>query len=466
LNAIRPFIDRALQTPNKPALWTIREGVTTFGQMVGYAAQMQTLARSAGLQQGEYALIFGKPDSALYAAVIGLLGLGCAAVFVEPWMSISEIEEIIVATKPKLYLANFLGKLWGMRIRAIRKIPTWISLSGIKEGEKTELQAVSLPEEQVGLLTFTTGTTGKSKGVVRTHAGLFHQCQLLAKYLPAQGTSDLCVLPNFVLLNLSLGKSSVLVSSDSSRSVFRAIPQELAPSSVSCGPGFLQTLIEQADCFPSLASFHIGGALAECALYERGFATWPLAHWTQIYGSSEAEPVALADAREVVQKCRSRSYIQTLYVGAPIPELKARFEQQLLWVSGAHVSPFYFGEHPENQTHKKRDAEQRLWHNMGDRILADAEGWWYQGRSSQPLSDFLLEQQISTFLNTNAVLIANQGILLGTGVAAHRDALLKQFPVLSEVIECKVYRDRRHRARIDRKKTIQKGAPWIAGSLT
>lgn len=467
MNCIQSFIDHAIQTPDLPALWDSHEGVTTFKQMYRYATRMQILARSSGAEKGDYILIFGKPSPTLYAAVIGLLGLGCSAIFIEPWMALSEIEEIIAQTKPKIYIANFLGKLWGMRSKAIRKIPIWISQHRIKNDSGSEdLSAIPLSEDHVGFLTFTTGTTGKSKGVVRTHGVLFHQCKVLSKYLSAQGKSDLCVLPNFVFLNLSLGKSSIFVSSNCPRKVFWKIPEELKPSSVSCGPGFLQKLIEHADCFPNLNSFHIGGALAECSLYEKGFEKWPNAQWIQVYGSSEAEPVAIADAKEVVKKCRSRSHHQTLYLGTPISELKSCFNEGLLWVSGAHVSPFYFGNHEANQTLKKRDSSSRLWHNMGDRILADQEGWWYQGRSSQPLPDFILEQQISTFLKTNDVLIANHKFLLGTGVELHREALLKQFPVLNDVIECKIYRDRRHQARINREKTIKKGAPWVAGSNT
>ncbi|MBF8262857.1 MAG: AMP-binding protein [Parachlamydiales bacterium] len=449
--------------PERPALWDLSEGTTSFGQIYQYAAHMQTLARSHGIKKGDYALIFGKPGSALYAAVIGLLGLGCSAIFIEPWMALSEIEAIIAQTKPKIYITNFIGKLWGARMKAIRKIPVWISLYRIKNNNGSKnLAAIPLSEDHVGFITFTTGTTGHSKGVVRTHGVLFHQATVLSKYLSTHGT-DLCVLPNFVFLNLSLGKCSVFVSINDHRRKWQKIPEQLRPSSISCGPGFLQKLIENADCFPDLSSFHIGGALAPCALYEKGFEKWPFARWIQIYGSSEAEPVSIADAREVVKKCRLKSYHQSLYLGAPISEIQTCIDEGVLWVLGDHVSPFYFGHHEANQTHKKKDAEHRLWHNMGDRIYPDDEGWWYQGRSSQPLSDFILEQQISSFLKTDALLVANHQFLLGAGVEIHREALLKRFPVLTDVIECKVYRDRRHRARIDREKTIKKGAPWVAG---
>src|SRR5579863_164225 len=105
MNCIQSFIDHAIGSPERPALWDSREGVTTFGQVYRYATQVQTLARSSGVDEGDYALIFGKPGAALYGDVIGLLGLGCSAIFIEPWMALSEIEEIIAQTKPKIYIA-------------------------------------------------------------------------------------------------------------------------------------------------------------------------------------------------------------------------------------------------------------------------------------------------------------------------------------------------------------------------
>jgi acyl-coenzyme A synthetase/AMP-(fatty) acid ligase len=464
MNCIQSFIDHAYQFPEQPALWNQGEGMTNFGQIYNYAAETQNLTNRYGAQKGDYALIFGKPSAALYSAVIGLLGLGCSVIFIEPWMSISEIEQVIADTSPKLYVTTLLGRFWGMRVKAIRKIPFWISLNRIKNHSGFQkLSAVDLPEMHIGFITFTTGTTGGSKGVVRTHGVLYHQCKVLSKQFLDQEGPDLCVLPNFVLLNMALGKSSVFVSSSCSRRDFQKIPKSLKPSGVSCGPGFLKKLVENADCFSELSSFHIGGALAECSLYEKGIEKWPKAKWVQIYGSSEAEPVAIADIREVLKNCKDKPLHQTLYLGHPISELEIYFENDLLWVSGNHVSPSYARDPVADKTNKKKDALHRVWHQMGDRIFVDEKGWWYRGRSAQSLSDFSLEQEISTFLKTNAVLIASHEFLLGKGVKPHREELLKKFPSLKDVIECEFYWDRRHQARIDREKTIKKGAPWIDG---
>jgi acyl-coenzyme A synthetase/AMP-(fatty) acid ligase len=422
MNCIQPFIDHALKLKEGPAIWDSSHGITTFEGLYRQASGMQAVAH---VVRGDTALVCGSPSPALYAAVIGLIGLGCTVIFIEPWMPLAEIEEVILQKRPKIFVTHFWGRLWGLRVKAIREIPRWLSLK--QKPSECPLIAVALPEEESAILTFTTGTTGKSKVILRTHGILSHQSKILASY-----TSELVVLPHFVFLNLSLGKCSVLLPRSWKK--LRQLPPELSPSSVSCGPAVLKKLIQHANQFPRLRSFAIGGCLTDCALYERGMATWPLASWVQIYGSTEAEPVAIADIREVVKRSRARGLIQSLYLGHPIPEITLSPDGSL---SGPHIHGS---------------------HQMGDRIFIDQEGWWYRGRIAQEESEFLLEQKVAAFLNMSALFIRGK-TLIGEGILHHKKAIMKEFPEIREVVSSKLKRDRRHRARIDRKRS----APWVVG---
>ncbi len=469
MNCIREFIDCALRWPERDALWEKSRGIATFGELYRRSVRTQALLRDRGIRKGDCALICIAPGPELYAAVIALLGMGCCAMFIEPWMPLSEIEAIVEQAQPKAYISGIAGKFWGWRTRAIRKIPVWMSASSIGRGyepNQIPLDAEDLSGDQAALLTFTTGTSGTSKGVVRTHGGLSEACAILSKCLgldPNRGGCDLCALPNFALLNLSCGICSALLPRKLSQRACRKIAQNVKASSATCGPALLKELIAHGKLFPDLTSIRVGGALSECGAYEQGFVRWPSAEWLQIYGSSEAEPVALADAKEVVRKCRERNLHQTAYLGRSIEGIKTHLEEGALWVSGAHVSPYYFGNSEANRTDKRTDADGRLWHRMGDRIAEDADGWWYRGRISQDASEFLLEQEIAGFLQTDAAIVSGRTCLVDRGVSMDRAAFLHRFPALKEVVACRIYRDRRHRARIDRKKTIRKGAPWLVG---
>ena len=92
---------------------------------------------------------------------------------------------------------------------------------------------------------------------------------------------------------------------------------------------------------------------------------------------------------------------------------------------------------------------------MGDRVHDDDAGLWYRGRSDQRLEDFELEQRIYAALQSSKCFVhrtpGGERYLVGEV----REAA--GFPELAGVLPARINRDRRHRARIDRKKTLSKG---------
>ena len=178
-----------------------------------------------------------------------------------------------------------------------------------------------------------------------------------------------------------------------------------------------------------------------------------------MYGGSEVEPVACVDAREAVAKSRGRDRFQALFVGAPVPMVEAQPEPDGLRVSGANVAKQL--DAPEGEA--PLDEAEKHWHNMGDRILADEEGWWYAGRVAQPEDEFHLEQRIYSCLGTSACFVSRVSsgrlMLFGDDVSrrvADADCFSSLFPEIEGLEDVSIVRDRRHRARIDRKRTLAK----------
>ena len=102
---------------------------------------------------------------------------------------------------------------------------------------------------------------------------------------------------------------------------------------------------------------------------------------------------------------------------------------------------------------------------MGDRILSDQAGWWYAGRTTQPEEEFELEQRIYADLGTSACFVHRHRdgrlLLYGEDLARPRDgsdaSILRRHRELDGVRHARIVRDRRHRARIDRKATLAQG---------
>ena len=482
MNCASRILPHLRDRPGQLALWTDRDGFLSFQNYGDLCARAQALATAEGLLPGDPVLLLAQPGQLLYAAISGFLALGIPVVFVEPWMPISMIEHLVNITRPKAFVGSRIAQAWGLRVAAIRKIPRWINLGKIKRQTKRDaFRVIPLDGSAPAIITFTSGTAGKPKGIVRTHQYMWD----LHEILTDNGTRDLfagpdlCIFPNYALFHIGTGRGSVLVPSnwlDRGAKVLAKInqlPRAQQPETLSCGPAFLKQLLTLPG-FAGLKSVYVGGALTDRWIFESAFERWRGASFIHVYGSTEVEPVALSDARIAAKKSAEKGHFQTLFLGKAIPQLRTRFSPEGLWVSGPNVSSYYLGQAQselDNLKLKRMDGTGALWHCMGDRITPDEnQDLWYSGRAAQDSADFVLEQKVYSFLESSQCMVyrvavgkglgtgAGDFILCGQGLKHRSEAIRREFPQIAAVHEVKIYRDHRHHARIDRVKTLSKGS--------
>ena len=472
MNCVELFTEQEREKSELPALWMPDQGLTTFSELKNLAERVQRLCRGQGVGPGENVLLFEGIGPRLYASILGILGMGASVVLVEPWMKINDIRRIMDIVRPRLFLTNLVGRLWGWRIPSVRAIPNWAGTQTLRrETQGSGFHLEPVPDETPGVMVFTSGTSGNPKGIVRGHGFLVKQHRIIAQRLHLDGFQgpDLSIFANFVLSNLVSGRCSVIIPHKWPLKVLRkvdSLPSNLQPETLTCGPAFLDRLMGSAR-LKGLRAVHVGGALSDCRVLEKGFESWPEAHWMLVYGSSEAEPVSISCARKAVKQSRSRNYLQNLFLGDPVPELSFSVEKDSVWVTGPQVCPLYLANEEANRLFKRRDEKGRIWHFMGDRILSDEAGWWFAGRSEQRAEDFQLEQKVYSLVGSSDSFIFRDReerlFLLGKNLKPYREKILKEHTEIQRVIDARVYRDKRHRAKIDRGLSMRKGAPWIAG---
>jgi acyl-CoA synthetase (AMP-forming)/AMP-acid ligase II len=444
------------------ALWTEREGMTSFGELLELSAKAQALFRECGVGPGVPVVLAEPPGPGLYAAICALLGLGAPIVLIEPWLSIERIDSVLETVKPRVFFSGWMGKLWGLRIASVRRIPCWKTAKDIYGRRHGAFHIENMAPGAHAVIAFSSGTAGKPRGAIRTQ-GYVCEMQGILSALEGQGHTggpDLAIFPNVALYQLGTGRGAVLIPGrwkPESLARIAQLPAALQSETLSCGPAFLKALL-RAPGFTRLRQFHVGGALCDRWIFEQAFARWKDAEFTHVYGGSEAEPVALQDARKAARLGAERGHFQTLSVGQPIDLVRHELHPDALWVSGPNVCPEYLGDPRENIGIKRRDGEGRLWHCMGDRVRADAQGWWYAGRQFQKLEDFELEQKVYALMQDSAAFIHRRENgelhLLGTQVLRHAERIRREYPQFAALHRANIVRDRRHRARIDRQASL------------
>jgi acyl-coenzyme A synthetase/AMP-(fatty) acid ligase/4-hydroxybenzoate polyprenyltransferase len=468
-------LENYLKTPHvksdKPAIIFFKglhslQKAKSFKELYIDAVNAQKYLKKQSFKKGDSLLLFEEPSPGLYAFILASIGLGVKLLIVEPWMKGDAINSVLKKISPKGIMTTPLGSLVLSRAKESKKIPHKFNSKVLKKmaNKNEELEVIPMNANDHAILTFTSGTSGQPKGVHRKHQYLIDQASVLRQYLPYETYDklDLTVFTNIVLLNLTLGKGSLVIPSSWKKSTLKQLdqlPEEFAVDTTACGPTFLTRLMD-ATATLDLKAFHIGGALADNKTYKRALERWPNAQFHHVYGSTEAEPVCVSDLKMAITESEKAGFFQTLYIGEPIKEIILDAQAETTWVSGVHVSPMYENDEQANKKNKKLDHNGNVWHNMGDRLDKRESGYFYQGRDFQTKEEFEIEQGVYNILGHSNAFIHNENgklILFGEDVSKKSDFLQEKYPQITRCIDRKIIRDVRHKARIDRSKSLSDG---------
>jgi len=410
-NVHRAFKDLVLALDTHASRIAIveRDGSTyTYSDFKMRIVGAQKMLREKGVRKGSKILVFVPMSVDLYAILEAIFSLGATAIFLDPWMKGRKMSQVIRQVKPDLFvvtkkinrIARLLPVTWFLK--------KWIVTNVVPQKDAWQIESVA--DSDNALITFTSGTSGQPKGANRTFAFLHAQSNVLKSHLvhPAQRNYvELTNFPIVALADFAMGNTVVIPDVNLMKihqADSQAILEQLKKNKVNrliVSPALLNRIISQIDNPADFALEEIvtGGAPISNTLLKQCVSKFPNIKLEAIYGSTEAEPIALTSFSAMLQEAQQP--LNGIYTGVPVdaiqvkiialktgPVLTTELSQSILpdgkigevIVTGDHVNKNYFENEAAFVKHKIVDANGEIWHRTGDVGYLKNGGLYLVGR--------------------------------------------------------------------------------------
>ena len=397
----------------------------------------------------------------LYASLAAIWRVGASAVLPEPAMGLEGLRHAIKAADIKAWVGG--GMLRGLplfvpELRKCRRLST--------SARSVEAQAPhKLPDDHPALMSFTSGSTGNPKAIIRSHGFLKAQNAAVAPLLASERSEvDLVAFPVFVLANIALGITSVLPNW-SLRDAGKASPSKIRAHCAAHGvtrlllPPALAEKLADAPLPQMVDHIFTGGGPVFPDVVEQLTALNPDLTIVAVYGSTEAEPIAECVLSDISGEDRDAMASGSgLLAGHPAAATKVRIVRDEIQVAGGHVVSGYVDPADDAST-KVREKDGTVWHRTGDGGRFDNEGrLWLRGRiagRAGRLWPFEVEVAARSWpLVDNAALVPidRRGVLAIEGDPMglpNWQTLAKKLKVQNVVHLERIPLDKRHRSKVD-----------------
>ena len=433
MNVAEILRERSIAHPDRIALAdAATHRALTYAQLDAASGRAAAALRARGLRAGETALILHPAGLELYVALIGMLRAGLVPAIPPPGADRAALARCARKHPPHGVLAGGIG---------------WAALAVVPELHRAMLLSTSAApfahdvlhadharagaadaieprgDDEPAMLTFTSGSTGESKALIRSHGVARAQVQALASALALDGAISLCTMPIVLLAELAAGATCLLPGLDlrhPARADAALLAERMRAHGVArivASPALLANLAAalraRGRTLPELRLIASGGAPVMPPLAAALRDAAPNARVLAVYGSTEAEPIALLDTADISaadhDAMRAGAGLLAGTACAPdavaiVPGVRGAVygpfadddavERRALpahttgeiVVAGPHVVPHYLDRADDAAT--KIRAGTRAWHRTGDLGYLDERGrLWLVGRAAGTIDD-------------------------------------------------------------------------------
>ncbi len=390
---------QAEERPQKVAI-ICNEDRLTFSELNDQANRLACWLKERGLKKGDRAVVL-LPNCAEFATVyFALMKMGVVAVILDFRLSPPEVSPLIDETEAKVLITHSKQKSFALRMRKEKEGLKEVIIIGeekreegleryeeiLSDGEAPE-PGVSLREEDEALYLYTSGTTGRPKGVILTYDHLTYFPESMKAFLHvSEEDVEGCVLPMShisgpIVLNLmvDVGLTVVVIDEIRPKKILEEVQKHRVTFFHAVPPIFQMILnLPSRDRYDlsSLRFVAMMGTVVPEELMEEWRKEYPHCLVLQGYGATETSPLlTLTRYEDAPRKMAS--------AGRPVPGVEIKVvdgegrelppgEAGEVIARGPQIMKGYF-KRPAETARKIRDG----WYWTGDLGRFDEDGYLY-----------------------------------------------------------------------------------------
>ena len=372
------FDNAAATVPFRPAV-TLGEESLTYGELHRQANQIGHVLAGRGVGLGDRVVTWSDNNLESVALFVALARLGAVFAPANARLSPDEAAEMVGLARPRLLIVDPGHAEAGQSVAETVGVPL-LRLGGTGPGLDLVTEAASAPasmlppsglgERDPHVVFFTSGSTGKSKGVV-----LSHRCNWLRTRTPAllePRGATVCMFPMFhmgawtIALQAWQARGQVVFTDRADADVLIDAVHTHHAAYMNCIPAVWRRVLD-ADRHEDLSSLRFatsGTSATPPELLADLKAAFPNAHRRVFYGSTEAGSVTMLDDFDMASRPGSCGQAHT---GAEV-----RLDQGELQT----CSPFMFDGYFDNPDATAEAFTDDGWFRTGDLAEVDDDGFY------------------------------------------------------------------------------------------
>jgi acyl-CoA synthetase (AMP-forming)/AMP-acid ligase II len=398
---VRDYLEKqAKEKPTKAAI-LFKEEKITFSDLDTLSNRLAHRLLHLGVKKGDRVVLLFQNCPEFCVAYFAIMKIGTIAVILDFRLSPAEMEPIFQETEVTAIITSLRQKVFLDRVRKTvpslqhivvtgsegKDIRDWHSYEEIIEKESSEKISIPLHEEDESLYLYTSGTTGRPKGVVLTnnHLTCFPETVRPAMLISEKDTYGLVLPISHIagpcILNLMVecGMSVSVIDEMKPKKILDAI-QNHRVTYLPATPSIFQMILniphwERYDC-SSLRVISMMGTVVPEQLMKDLAERYPHLLPVQGYGATETSPLLththLKDAkRKMASVGKAAPRAELRIIGQDGKEVEVGQIGEII-ARGPQIMKGYFKD-PEATAKKIKNG----WYHTGDLGRLDEDGYLY-----------------------------------------------------------------------------------------